>query len=209
MPVCSSPTEKSRKLPDFPLKRRDHAGAKIQGVDSSSGRDWWGDGPAFTSPPFRPDRIADVSRRPLVRALRAAFAVTRTSRRIPHERHCGQPFEILRMLLERPGSVVTVMSCGSDCGLRELSSITAQSQCRHQTANEQALGDDAQNPRFVETLARRGYRWRASDHPTNARVCRSQLETACWYCRSACWEVTRTSATGLRRADRAARQPWS
>ena len=32
-----------------------------------------------------------------------------------------------------------------------------------------ALGDDAQNPRFVETLARRGYRWKASDHATNAR----------------------------------------
>jgi DNA-binding winged helix-turn-helix (wHTH) protein len=43
-----------------------------------------------------------------------------------------QPFQILTMLLEHPGEVVT----------RE----------------EIALGDSADNPRYVETLARRGYR---------------------------------------------------
>src|ERR671919_326634 len=45
-----------------------------------------------------------------------------------------QPFEILRLLLERPGKVVT----------------------------REELGDAAERPRFVETLPRRGYRFMAS-----------------------------------------------
>jgi TolB-like protein/tetratricopeptide (TPR) repeat protein len=77
-----------------------------------------------------------------------------------------QPFEILRMMLERPGDVVT------------------REQLRHRLWPEgtfvdfehslnaavkrlrAALGDDADNPRFVETLPRRGYRFIAKlDEP--------------------------------------------
>lgn len=70
----------------------------------------------------------------------------------------GQPFEILAMLLERPGQVVTREELrlrlwpadtfvnfdhGVNTGINKL---------------REALGDSADNPRFVETLPRRGYR---------------------------------------------------
>jgi DNA-binding winged helix-turn-helix (wHTH) protein/Tol biopolymer transport system component len=70
-----------------------------------------------------------------------------------------QPFQVLAMLLERPGEVVTreelhrrLWSCDTfvdfDHGLN-----AAIKRLRD------ALGDSAENPRFVETLARRGYRF--------------------------------------------------
>ena len=70
-----------------------------------------------------------------------------------------QPFQILAMLLERPGEVVTREQLyqriwpdgtfvdfehGLNAAIKKL---------------RQALGDEAENPRFVETLARRGYRF--------------------------------------------------
>src|SRR5262249_17395701 len=70
-----------------------------------------------------------------------------------------QPFQVLRVLLERPGEVV------SRSALREQlwpgdtfvdfdhSLNAAIKRLRH------ALGDSAENPRFVETVARRGYRF--------------------------------------------------
>jgi DNA-binding winged helix-turn-helix (wHTH) protein/Tfp pilus assembly protein PilF len=73
----------------------------------------------------------------------------------------GQPFEVLAMLLERPGQVVTREELrlrlwptdtfvNFDHGVN-----TAINKLR------EALGDSADNPRFVETLPRRGYRFLA------------------------------------------------
>ena len=70
----------------------------------------------------------------------------------------GQPFEILAMMLERPGQVVTRAELRQrlwptdtfvdfDHGVN-----TAIKKLRA------ALGDSADNPRFVETIPRRGYR---------------------------------------------------
>src|SRR5579864_5469849 len=69
-----------------------------------------------------------------------------------------QPFRILRTLLECPGEVVTreeLRKClwPNDTIVEfEHSISTAMNRLR------QALGDSAEKPRFVETLARRGYR---------------------------------------------------
>lgn len=70
-----------------------------------------------------------------------------------------QPFEILRMMLERPGDVVTrdelrqrLWPEGTFVDF-EHSLNAAIKRLRA------ALGDDAENPRFVETLPRRGYRF--------------------------------------------------
>ena len=74
----------------------------------------------------------------------------------------GQPFEVLAMLLERPGEVVpredlkqklwpTETFVDFDHGVN-----TAVKRLR------EALGDSAENPRFVETIPRRGYRFIAS-----------------------------------------------
>jgi DNA-binding winged helix-turn-helix (wHTH) protein len=70
-----------------------------------------------------------------------------------------QPFQILVLLLARPGKLVTrdeirqrLWPSGTfvdfDNGLN-----TALSRLR------EVLGDSAESPRYIETLARRGYRW--------------------------------------------------
>lgn len=71
----------------------------------------------------------------------------------------GQPFHILAMLLERPGEVVTreelhkrLWPDGTFVDF-DHSLNTAINKIR------EAIGDSAENPRFVETLARRGYRF--------------------------------------------------
>src|SRR5262250_2584313 len=80
----------------------------------------------------------------------------------------GQPFEVLALLLERPGSVVpreelrkrlwpTDTFVDFDHGVN-----TAINRLR------EALGDSAENPRFVETIPRRGYRFIAPVEPTAA-----------------------------------------
>ena len=71
-----------------------------------------------------------------------------------------QPFQLLAMLLERPGELVTREEVRQrlwphtivdfDHGLNK-----AISKIRD------ALGDSAENPRFIETVARRGYRFLA------------------------------------------------
>lgn len=73
-----------------------------------------------------------------------------------------QPFEILSMMLERPGEVVTreelrqrLWPAGTFVDF-EHSLNAAIKRLRA------ALGDDADNPRFVETLHRRGYRFIAA-----------------------------------------------
>jgi TolB-like protein/Tfp pilus assembly protein PilF len=73
-----------------------------------------------------------------------------------------QPFEILRLMLERPGDVVTreelakrLWPDGTFVDF-EHSLNAAVKRLRA------ALGDDADNPKFVETLPRRGYRFIAS-----------------------------------------------
>src|SRR6202789_126207 len=71
----------------------------------------------------------------------------------------GQPFKVLTILLEKPGQVVTreelqLQLWGKDTVVDFDHSLgTAINKIR------EALGDSADNPRFVETLARRGYRF--------------------------------------------------
>jgi cholera toxin transcriptional activator len=71
----------------------------------------------------------------------------------------GQPFQVLTYLLERPGEVITREELQqrlwpSDTFVDFDHSLnTAINKVR------EALGDSASNPRYVETLARRGYRF--------------------------------------------------
>jgi Tol biopolymer transport system component/DNA-binding winged helix-turn-helix (wHTH) protein len=78
-----------------------------------------------------------------------------------------QPFKVLAALLERPGEIVTrdelqLRVWGPDTTVDFDHSLgTAINKIR------EALGDSADNPRFVETLARRGYRFIAPvTHPS-------------------------------------------
>src|SRR5580692_5466399 len=73
-----------------------------------------------------------------------------------------QPFQVLAMLLERPGEVVTRDEMQKRLWPADTfvdfdhSLNTAIKKLR------QALGDDKKKPRFVETLPKRGYRFLAS-----------------------------------------------
>ena len=93
----------------------------------------------------------------------ASFELDCRSRELRKGERCvrlqEQPFEILRLMLERPGDVVTrdelrqrLWPDGTFVDF-EHSLNAAVKRLRA------ALGDDADNPRFVETLPRRGYRF--------------------------------------------------
>lgn len=86
----------------------------------------------------------------------------------------AQPFQVLLMLLDRPGEVLSrdeiAQSLWSDGTFvdYEHGLNSAVNRIR------EALGDSASNPRFVETIARRGYRFvapvqRISPEPASAR----------------------------------------
>src|SRR4051795_7558142 len=74
----------------------------------------------------------------------------------------GQPFQVLALLLERAGEVVTREELQKELWPSDTfvdfdhSLNTAINKVR------EALGDSASNPRFIETLPRRGYRFLAS-----------------------------------------------
>lgn len=78
-----------------------------------------------------------------------------------------QPLQVLAMLLERPGEVVT----REDLQQRLWSGDTfvdfENSLNKDINKIREALGDSAENPRFVETLPRRGYRFIA---PVGSRL---------------------------------------
>jgi TolB-like protein/DNA-binding winged helix-turn-helix (wHTH) protein len=70
-----------------------------------------------------------------------------------------QPFQVLRILLEHPGQAVT-----RDELQKQIWPADTFVDFDHGLNNavkklRQALGDDAENPRYIETLAKRGYRF--------------------------------------------------
>ena len=81
----------------------------------------------------------------------------------------GQPFQILAILLERPGEVVTREEIQ-----KRLWPDTFVDADRGLNANinriREVLGDSAESPRFVETLPRRGYRFIAQVNGTAVRT---------------------------------------
>jgi DNA-binding winged helix-turn-helix (wHTH) protein len=80
-----------------------------------------------------------------------------------------QPFQVLLMLLERPGEVLTREEISRE--LWPEGTFVDYEHGVNSAVNRirEALGDTARNPRFIETLARRGYRFvapvqRIADH---------------------------------------------
>jgi TolB-like protein/Tfp pilus assembly protein PilF len=70
-----------------------------------------------------------------------------------------QPFEILRVMLERPGDVVTREELRDRLWPQGTFVDFEHSLNAAVKRLRAALGDDAEHPRFVETLPRRGYRF--------------------------------------------------
>src|SRR5215469_3797151 len=70
----------------------------------------------------------------------------------------GQPFQVLAILLQQPGSVVTREELQSRLWPDTFVDVDHNLNTAINKIRE-ALGDSAENPRFVETLPRRGYRF--------------------------------------------------
>jgi TolB-like protein/DNA-binding winged helix-turn-helix (wHTH) protein/tetratricopeptide (TPR) repeat protein len=70
-----------------------------------------------------------------------------------------QPFQMLRTLLERPGKVVSREDMQQRLWPADTFVDFDHGLNRSLNKLREALGDSAENPRFVETLARRGYRF--------------------------------------------------
>ena len=71
----------------------------------------------------------------------------------------GQPLEILRVLLERPGEIVEREELARQLWPNGTFVDFEHSLNAAIKRLRAVLGDDAQNPRFLETIPRRGYRW--------------------------------------------------
>src|ERR1700745_2161091 len=70
-----------------------------------------------------------------------------------------QPFQVLTVLLQRPGDVVTREELRSQNWPADTFVDFDNSLNTSINKVREALGDSADNPRFVETLPRRGYRF--------------------------------------------------
>src|SRR2546430_13448758 len=77
-----------------------------------------------------------------------------------------QPFQVLAMLLEKPGELVTREELRKRLWSQ---TVVDFDHGLNKAINKirEALGDSAENPRFVETVARRGYRFLADVAPIN------------------------------------------
>src|SRR5438094_10013456 len=84
-----------------------------------------------------------------------------------------QPFQVLAMLLEHPGEVVTREEVQKT--LWPADTFVDFDHGLNKAINKirEALGDSAQSPRFVETVARRGYRFLAEVKVAEATPVRS------------------------------------
>jgi TolB-like protein/Tfp pilus assembly protein PilF len=76
----------------------------------------------------------------------------------------GQPVQVLIKLLEQPGEIVTREALRNQLWPADTFVNFEQSLNAAVKRLRQALADSPQNPRFVETLARRGYRFIAPVH---------------------------------------------
>src|SRR5215475_13881307 len=70
----------------------------------------------------------------------------------------GQPFQVLAILLARPGTVVTREELQKRLWPDTFVDVDHNLNTAINKIRE-ALGDSSENPRFVETLPRRGYRF--------------------------------------------------
>jgi Tol biopolymer transport system component/DNA-binding winged helix-turn-helix (wHTH) protein len=77
----------------------------------------------------------------------------------------GQPFEVLVTLLEKPGQVVTREELHQKLWAQDTFVDFEHGLNKAINKVREALGDDADNPRFIETLPRRGYRFLALTAP--------------------------------------------
>jgi DNA-binding winged helix-turn-helix (wHTH) protein len=117
----------------------------------------------------------------------------------------GQPFQVLAMLLERSGQVVTREELQQR--LWSADTFVDFDHGLNKAINKirEALGDSADSPRFVETLARRGYRFVApveqvGEHLSNSNLRVDKVRDAF---------VPSASPAELREVEKVERRTWT
>ena len=70
-----------------------------------------------------------------------------------------QPFQVLRMLVEREGKIVTRAEIQKKLWPNDTIVEFEHSISAAMNRLRQSLGDSSEKPHYIETLARRGYRW--------------------------------------------------
>jgi DNA-binding winged helix-turn-helix (wHTH) protein len=83
--------------------------------------------------------------------------LTKQGKRVPLQE---QPFQLLARLLERPGELVSREELRARIWPQTIVDFD-QGLSKAVSKIRDALGDSAENPRFIETVARRGYRFLA------------------------------------------------
>jgi DNA-binding winged helix-turn-helix (wHTH) protein len=102
-----------------------------------------------------------------------------------------QPFQILTVLLDRPGEVVSREELQKKLWPADTFVDFDHSLNAAIRRLRDALGDSAENPRFVETVARRGYRFLAPINGGNGSVATLTPQAAT---RSRRWRISVTLA---------------
>ena len=78
------------------------------------------------------------------------------------QRLTGQPFEVLCLLLERPNQIVTREEFQQRIWSKDTFVDYDLALRKAITRIRESLGDSAENPRFIETIPRKGYRFIAA-----------------------------------------------
>jgi len=91
-----------------------------------------------------------------------------------------QPFQVLTVLLERPGEVVSREELRTKLWPSDTFVDFDHSLNAAVRRLRDALGDSAENPRFVETVARRGYRFVAPVNETAPQVTQKTIRKRRW-----------------------------
>src|ERR1700751_6341158 len=107
-----------------------------------------------------------------------------------------QPFQVLAALLEKPGELVTREELRTRIWPRTIIDFDhglnkAVSKIRD------ALGDSGDNPRFVETVARRGYRFLADVTPVEGKSAAEAAPVGVARLAAAHWWAWRPRALGV------------
>lgn len=108
------------------------------------------------------DRVAPGTDSPVVLRfglfeLSLAEAELRREGRLVRLQH--QPFEVLRALVERPGDLLSREALRQRLWPADVTVDFDQSLNKTVAKLRDALGDTAENPRFIKTMPKRGYRF--------------------------------------------------
>ena len=134
--------------------------------------------PKWYSATEHPDKMDDIRHRSPVRfgLFEADLDASELRRQGVRVRLQEQPFQVLAMLLQRPGEVVARKELQRRLWPADTFVDFDRGLNRAINKLREALGDSSGSPRFIETVPRRGYRFMAPVEITEAHVSSARSE---------------------------------